>query len=306
MQSGLIWGQGTQSRAALPTPIKNDMVRLETQYLAYHNGKLISVDDAERPVAPLAEFVHDSFRALVLNPKFTCVAAKSAFNKDNYRFGIYEADMGSPEIISCLAQDLTRFRHEQDSLRKNGFSTFVASFTGPTIADESQFERLLWSTLQQLHNIDAPLHDWDASVSSDPEDPTFEFSLAGRAFFVVGMHPANTRWTRRFAWPTLVFNAHFQFEELRAEGKYGRMQQVMRTRDMALQGSINANLTDFGDRSDARQYAGRPVEADWHCPFHAQTRAEAARHALLEAQERSDGRAHVPGRGQEDSGGLRR
>ena len=106
-------------------------------------------------------------------------------------------------------------------------------------------------------------------MSDDPNDPHFEFSFAGRACFVVGIHPASSRWTRRFAWPTLVFNAHFQFEELRTAGKYGRMQDVMRTRDRHLQGSINANLADFGDHSDARQYSGRPVEDAWQCPFHA-------------------------------------
>ena len=37
---------------------------------------------------------------------------------------------------------------------------------------------------------------------------------------------------------------------------------------MALQGSINPVLSQFGKGSEAIQYAGRAVAADWRCPFH--------------------------------------
>jgi FPC/CPF motif-containing protein YcgG len=89
------------------------------------------------------------------------------------------------------------------------------------------------------------------------------------AFFVVGLHPASSRFARRFAWPTLVFNAHHQFERLRSEGGYARMQEVIRARERKLQGTLNPNLGDFGVRSEARQYSGRPVQEGWRCPFHA-------------------------------------
>ena len=48
----------------------------------------------------------------------------------------------------------------------------------------------------------------------------FGFSFAGRGFFVIGLHPASSRLARRFPWPTLVFNAHFQFDRLKADGRY--------------------------------------------------------------------------------------
>ena len=220
--------------------------------------------------SPLAEFVHDGFRALVLNPHFTCVAAKSAFRKNNYRFNLYDGNMASGGVTRALAADLEQFVQEQDDvMREQGFSTFVASFTGPAMATEAEFERMLWHQLQALHDQDAPYHPWDATVGADPQQPDFEFSFGGRALFVVGLHAASSRWTRRYAFPTLVFNAHFQFEELRQAGKYGRMQEVMRQRDTALQGSVNPNLADFGAASDARQYSGRPVGEAWACPFHA-------------------------------------
>jgi FPC/CPF motif-containing protein YcgG len=97
----------------------------------------------------------------------------------------------------------------------------------------------------------------------------FSFSLAGNAFFIVGLHPEASRVARRFAWPTLVFNAHVQFEMLKRDGQFLSLQSKIRQRDIALQGSINANLADFGHHSEARQYAGRETEADWKCPFRA-------------------------------------
>jgi FPC/CPF motif-containing protein YcgG len=66
-----------------------------------------------------------------------------------------------------------------------------------------------------------------------------------------------------------VFNAHHQFEKLREEGRYARMQEVIRCRERNLQGTLNPNLADFGTSSEARQYSGRPVEEEWRCPFHA-------------------------------------
>ena len=106
-------------------------------------------------------------------------------------------------------------------------------------------------------------------MSQDAEDTQFAFRFAEMAFFVVGLHPASSRFARRFAWPTLVFNAHHQFERLRSEGGYERMQEVIRARERKLQGSLNPNLGDFGVRSEARQYSGRPAQEGWRCPFHA-------------------------------------
>jgi hypothetical protein len=46
------------------------------------------------------------------------------------------------------------------------------------------------------------------------------------------------------------------------------MQEAIRQRDIALQGSINPVLARFGEASEARQYSGRAVESNWKCPFH--------------------------------------
>jgi FPC/CPF motif-containing protein YcgG len=57
---------------------------------------------------------------------------------------------------------------------------------------------------------------------------------------------------------------------LKASGKYQSMQGAIRTRDVALQGSVNPVLSRFGEASEARQYSGRAVGDGWKCPFHTQ------------------------------------
>jgi uncharacterized protein len=212
---------------------------------------------------PADDFVRARFRAWILDTAFACVGAKSAIKREQYRLEVY-GEMGGVVTSRRLADDLSDFVQSQD-VNDPSFSTFAATFRTPQIPDEQMFEALLWKQLQELHRLDqAP---WDPSVSSDPADDTFAFSYAGRAFFVVGLHPAASRLSRQFAWPTVVFNARFQFEHLRARGQYERMQAVIRARDRTIQGNENPMLSDFGTRSEARQYSGRLVEEGWVCPF---------------------------------------
>lgn len=211
----------------------------------------------------LTAFVHDAVLAHTRNPRFTCLGARSAIRQGSYRFGLYPA-LGAPEVTAGLAHDLFSFSEESPALGGR-FSTFIASFEQPAVADERTFERLLWRTLQQLHDADAPRHEWDPSVSGDIDDPHFAFSFAGTAFFIIGLHAASSRVTRRLAWPTLVFNPHRQFEILRAEGRYARLRDLIRTAERTLQGGINPMVDDFGRRSEAA-----------HTPVEPSTRAGAA------------------------------
>jgi uncharacterized protein len=247
-------------------PFRGDLARANSSAAVPRGKSLVRVPFGA-PVRPLQQLVHDSFSALVLNPAFSCVGARSAIRRENYRFGLY-ARMGSPAATAGLARDLFDFAEEQADLGGE-FSTFVASFEGPNGVDEAGFENVLWAQLQRLHEEDRRHHGYDPAVSPDPEAANFAFSFAGRAFFVVGLHAASSRFARRFAWPTLVFNAHSQFDRLREEGRYVRFQEVIRRRERDLQGTLNPNLAEFGTMSEACQYSGRPAEPEWRCPFHA-------------------------------------
>ena len=216
--------------------------------------------------APPPPSARRTFRALVGADDYPCVMAKSALRRGEVSLHVYPAfDATSAE---ALGRDLARFARAPDPGR--GVRSFVAVFDGEAPASEAAFEAALWTLLGALHARDSAA--WDPAVSADPADPEFSFSFAGRAFYVVGMHPRASRASRparRLGRAAVVFNLHEQFERLRREGRYGKVRGLIRDRDRAFAGSVNPMLDDFGVRSEARQYSGRAVEDGWRCPFAA-------------------------------------
>lgn len=212
----------------------------------------------------MAREVHAALHAVLNDPDFPCVGAKSVLHQGSYRFGLYP-ELGSPESTASLARDLYEFVVERPSI-EGRFSSFIASFQEPKVRDEEEFERLLWKQLAALRRLDREHHAWAAGVSSDPASPDFSYSFAAQPFFVVGLSPATGRWARHFPWPTLVFNDHNQFQRLREEQQFERMRDLIHGRDEKLHGEANPMLGDFGAHSDARQYSGRAVDDDWRCP----------------------------------------
>jgi FPC/CPF motif-containing protein YcgG len=207
-----------------------------------------------------------AFRAFVADPRFPCLAGKGVLRSEGFRLRRYGV-LGSARSADRLGRDLGEFISELPA-NDAGLHSFVAVFPRSAPADEAEFEQRLWEQVQRLHERDAPDAGWDPTVSADPDDPHFSFSFGGRALFVVGVHPASSRLARRFRWPALVFNPHAQFERLRADGRFAPLRAAVREREIALQGSLNPNLADFGEQSEARQYSGRAVGAEWRCPFH--------------------------------------
>ena len=217
-----------------------------------------ATSEFESPTQQLSEFIFD--------PAFPCVGAKSALKKQRMTFAEYSS-IDEKSVVSDLCQRLQEF---SEAYPEPGASpvSFVALFAG-AFEDEFSFETALWKLLQAMHGHDRINFKWDSTVGGDPTRNDFSFSVAGRAFFVVGLHPAASRMSRRAPFPCLVFNFHNQFETLKASGKYQSMQTAVRMRDVQLQGSINPVLARFGEASEARQYSGRAVETSWQCPFHA-------------------------------------
>ena len=193
---------------------------------------------------------------------YPCLGARSVFLRDRLTLRVYE-ELDTPAAARLLLQDLREFDSGVDA--NDGFASFMAVFGGPQISDEEHFERILWSQLRRLHEVDD--EPWNDQVSRDPEDEHFGFSVAGSAYFVVGMHPMASRDARRAASPTLVFNPHEQFATLRASGHFLRMRDLIRDRDRQFQGTVNPMVSDHGATSEARQYAGREVGCGWRAPF---------------------------------------
>lgn len=222
---------------------------------------LLSTLAGERPAEAPPDDVVAMLEAMVLHPDYPCLGARSVFNRDRAEVLVLD-DLGSPAAGRRLHAALTGFADVVDL--DAGFASFVAVFRDAGPLTEHEFERLLWEQLRQIHEVDSS--EWDPGVSSDPTSPHFAFSAGGTAFFVVGLHPGASRIARRSPLPTLVFNFHEQFEQLREGEQYVRMRDTIRRRDAALQGSINPMVEDHGSRSEARQYAGRRVPDDWEPP----------------------------------------
>ena len=204
---------------------------------------------------------------------FPCVGAKSALAKGNLSV-VHARDITSAwndlEIHRALVEWSDRYREERI---ESGLRSLAVVFGGPEDLSEERFEQALWDRIQSLSDKDT----WrdqprDPRVSSDPDDPHFSLSFGGEAYFVVGLHPRASRIARRFAFPTLVFNLHDQFEALREQGRYEKMRKTIIDRDIALAGSPNPMLARHGEASPAAQYSGRVVDEDWVCPF-SDTRA---------------------------------
>ncbi|GGD10166.1 guanitoxin biosynthesis heme-dependent pre-guanitoxin N-hydroxylase GntA [Aquisalinus flavus] len=216
-----------------------------------------------------AETLRKEFDDFIRSDEFPCVGAKAALARGTIDFFAGEHIDEARDDLP-LYKALTAFGKTLDN-DAPFVQSFVAAFSGPTDLTEQDFEKALWNRLQALHNIDAATgHEWTEGVDSDASSPHFSLSIDGQAYFVVGLHPHSSREARRFSRPILVFNSHEQFEALRADGRFDKMKDIIRERDIRLEGDINPMLNDFGYGSEARQYSGRMVGDDWQCPLAVQ------------------------------------
>ncbi|MHA3835621.1 guanitoxin biosynthesis heme-dependent pre-guanitoxin N-hydroxylase GntA [Terrabacter sp. AAH1] len=199
---------------------------------------------------------------MVTHAEFPCLGAKSVFRRGNFEHAVLD-DMDGPDTPQLLLERLTRFA---DGIAgEDGFHSFIVTFRRPAHDDEGAFESSLFRLLQRLHDADD--ETWARGVGADPTDPHFAFSVAGTAYFIVGLHPAASRVARRAPLATLVFNPHDQFEQLRADGRFDGMRSTIRRRDVDLQGSVNPMVADHGESSEALQYSGRAHDPGWEPPL---------------------------------------
>lgn len=205
------------------------------------------------------------YQEYIENKEFACVAAKAALAKDQIGYMV-AGHMACPkddnEILQFLYSFISTYRNSTEL-----YHSAVVIFDQEDMAGEEMFDALLWQRLQALSNLDAKNYGYDSRVAPDPASPSFSFSLKEESLFIIGLHPASSRASRRFKYPALVFNPHKQFEQLREIEKYQHLKKVVRKRDMAFSGSVNPMLEDFGEASEVYQYSGRQYDNLWQCPL---------------------------------------
>ena len=211
------------------------------------------------------EKVIEEFKAFLQNKEFPCVAAKAALERGQIRFFVadhIECPHNDQEILEFLKIFKNEYRNSDAK-----FHSAVIIFIEPAEIDEEMFDKFLWKRLQALSDLDSETNFADTRVDIDPTSPNFSFSINEEAFFVIGLNPGSSRTARRFKYPSLVFNPHSQFEELRAEHLYEKMKSIVRKRDLSFSGSVNPMLQDYGTRSEVYQYSGRQYDKGWKCPL---------------------------------------
>ena len=209
------------------------------------------------------EQLTEQIRSLVNQKFYPCVAAIQALHKQEVDVHVYQ-NFGTGKSSSTLHQDLLKFLCQQMRTRSTLLS-FFAVFPNSQVSSEDEFQDALWRELSSVSALDKS--EWDPRFSSDPKSKKFCFSLAGHAFFVVGLHDKSSRQARRFAYPTLVFNVYDQFTQLAERGEYLPMIEKNRARDLKFQGSVNPMVEKHGDEWESIQFSGKENPESWKCPF---------------------------------------
>lgn len=210
-----------------------------------------------------ADSIEAAFDAFIEAARFPCLGAKASRARGELRL-LRARDLTRADDDRAITRQLQSL---SEPVEGPSFISVAVLFPASPALDEATFERALWDRLAAIHAIDRRRYDWDRRVSADPASPRFSMSVGGKAFYVVGLHPAASRPARRFRCPVLVFNLHSQFEQLRADGRYDRLREAIVQRDVAYAGTPNPMLAAHGRSSEARQYSGRRVGSDWVCPF---------------------------------------
>jgi uncharacterized protein len=211
------------------------------------------------------EHIIREYYKLLNEREFPCVAAKAALARNHIKCFV-------ATHMACPASDagILRFMYEfvdQYRASDDSYHSAAVIFKGPDATDEETFDALLWDRLKALSVLDKANYEHDPRVDADPEAPNYSYSLKSEAFFVVGLHPGSERKSRRFKYPTLIFNPHAEFEKLRKLNRYEKLKRVVRARDMRYSGSVNPMLDDFGNSSEVTQYSGKRHGDQWKCPL---------------------------------------
>lgn len=211
-------------------------------------------------------YVNELLGSFIKTGTHPCLGARSVMNNNTYSFEIFNK-LGDENSANKTCESVYNYLQERPDNSYPKLYSFFAIYEMSSFESELEFEKKLWEHLNFMHKYDKKKYDWDSMMSSDPNDVNFGFSIGGKAFYIVGMHPNSNRNSRSFPMVMLVFNLHEQFELLKEKGSYYRLRESIRNRDKNINGSINPMMITDDTESEVKQYSGRQVGKDWKCPF---------------------------------------
>lgn len=203
---------------------------------------------------------------LLLKENYPCIGALRSFHRNEYQVGLYPGTAG-PSRSTVVRNDLLYFLERQKETQSS-YLSFWAVFDETRSFSENEFEQWLWSQLSSLTSDSLKKTDWPQGADADPESKSFSFCIGGHELFVVGLHCASSRLSRRFPWPTLIFNSFDQFNLLKQKGHFNKMVEINRSLDEKFQGTANPMAVQWGEKWEAIQFSGKENPPTWKCPFH--------------------------------------
>jgi len=191
------------------------------------------------------------FDKFINRKEFCCIGARKALVEKNVHYlVINDTSNQGVEILEFISNFIHQLKVSDN------FYSAVIFFQNVKLDSEKSFERFLWGVLRDINKIDTnKKNKWAEGYSNNTNDSNFSFSIAGEPFFIIGLHPESHRISRRFICPTLVFNHHIMFEKLKKTPLFDKYKTAIRKNDIRIQGYINKHSSDFGDASEASQYA---------------------------------------------------
>lgn len=147
-------------------------------------------------------------RMLDEHTKFPCIFGVDAVRKQTLRYTY----VPMADTVSVLGVALQSFAGQAVELGRR--TSLVAFFEDDDVSRTvSEWNTHFWSLLQGLHAIDSS--NWPTDISTDPDNPEWEFSFAGMPFFVVANTPNHElRSSRFFEYFTVTFQPRFVFDDL--------------------------------------------------------------------------------------------
>ena len=118
-----------------------------------------------------------------------------------------------------------------------------------------------------LNRVDRHHFGWSRDVGSAPVDAEFSFSVGGRAFFLIGMHPQALRLARRAAMPVIVFKLHEQFVEMRSSETFQGVRDAVRARDREFPGHGQSDVGRLRATLRSRSVVALIAEHGWQQQF---------------------------------------
>ncbi len=201
---------------------------------------------------------------------FPCVFGVDAVRRGTLRCAFIPNGQG----IRPLAEAVTEFVSLAPALGKR--TSLVTFFEpGGTEATLQDYQERFWQILQDLHAVDS--EPWPQGISTDTDNPLWEFCFAGMPMFVVANTPSHQRRVSRyFESLAITFQPRFVFDDLAEDSPQGRnarkiIRARLRTYDELSPTPTLGSFGAAGNREWVQYFLdddNAPQPSDSRCPFH--------------------------------------